>query len=287
MQYTPNTPNLTYGQSAGDSAYNARYGANGQLDSLWTQGDLAFHAFLQSATGLTDSVRAGGTDSLLTVYTYDAHRRVLTVKDANGHTTTYAYDAASGNVDSVVAPGGLFAVRKFDAFGRDTADFAKGVTYWVRTQYDTLNRVVKTWPRSVSGDTTTVTYDALFPTRVKTPGGSVFKSTTNASGWITARYSAVDTTKSRTYRYDLGGRLTSWTNRRGQRVDIVFDSLSRVIRQSGTNIPTDTLTYSLNGLIQTAKRGTISLDSTYSNVAGQPDSIVHHIRRRFIRWGCQ
>jgi RHS repeat-associated protein len=135
--------------------------------------------------------------------------------------------------------------------------------------------VVKTWHRSVSGDTTVTTYDALFPTRVKVPGGSLYKSTLNALGWLTTRYDAVDTTKLISYRYDIGGRLTSWTNRRSQRVDVVYDSLGRVIKHSGTNIPTDTLTYSSNGLIQTMARGTISLDSTYMNVSGQPDSVVH------------
>jgi len=136
---------------------------------------------------------------------------------------------------------------------------------------------VKTWHRSVSGDTAVTTYDALFPTRVRTPGGSLYKTTVNALGWPTTSYGAVDTTQSISSRYDLGGRLTSWTNRRGQRVDIVYDSLNRIIRQSGTNIPTDTFTYASNGLIQTMQRGTISLDSTFLNVAGQPDSIVHHI----------
>jgi YD repeat-containing protein len=89
MQFAANTPNLTYGQPAGDSASNYLYGVNGQLDSLWSQGTLALHAFLHSGTGLADSVRVGGTDSLMTQYTYDAQRRVLTVRDVNGHTATY------------------------------------------------------------------------------------------------------------------------------------------------------------------------------------------------------
>ena len=188
MSFTANTPNLVYGKAAGDSASNYLYGTNGQVDSLWAQGTLALHAFLETGTGLPDSVRAGGTDSLRTQYTYDAQRRVL-----DGEGRQWAYDDLRLRSDLWECRQCRRAWRRSlahpkvsDAFGRDTADFAKGATYWVRTQYDTLNRVAKTWHRSVSNDTTVVTYDALVPTRVKVSGGSLYKTTSNALGWPTA-----------------------------------------------------------------------------------------------------
>lgn len=123
----------------------------------------------------------------------------------------------------------------------------------------------------------TIMYDALFPTRAKVAGGTIYKATANAQGAPTSIYSGVDTTKVQTYRYDLGGRLTSWTNRRGQRVDIMYDSLDRVIRLSGTNVPTDTFTFASSGLVQTERRGSVSLDSTFLNVSGTTDSIIHRL----------
>jgi len=283
LAFTANTPNLTRLVAAGDSVRNFHYGVSGEQDSTWTLGQLARRDFLNGTTGLADSTRLGGKDSLTSKFTYDTQRRLATAKDVSGHQTGYHYDPVFGNVDSASVPGTAYMKRLFDAFGRDTAHVAKGAMYWERTKYDTLNRVIKVWHKGFSGDTVTTTYDAgSFVTRVTVPRGTtVYKTESDALGRPTKQYDGVDTTKFVSYRYDLGGRMTSWTNRRTQRVDIVYDSLNRVIRQSGTTIPTDTFTYAANNRIQTAQRGSgaslVALDSTFVNLMGAPDSVVHRV----------
>jgi len=75
LSYTADTPNLVRAVAAGDSAVNYHYGVAGQVDSVWTKGQLAERAFLNSTTTLTDSIRAGSSDSLTTHYTYDSYHR--------------------------------------------------------------------------------------------------------------------------------------------------------------------------------------------------------------------
>jgi len=85
----------------------------------------------------------------------------------------------------------------------------------------------------------TTTYNALFVTRVTIPRGTTIYKTENRriGPRSTKQYDGVGYHAVQYPPYDLAGRLTSWTNRRGQRVDIQYDSLDRVMQQSGDQSP--------------------------------------------------
>jgi RHS repeat-associated protein len=276
IQYVSNTPLVSYARPAGDSAVNYHYGAKNQIDSIWGTGRPTEVHYLNTTTGRVDSLKINHEDSSTVRFTYDGENRVTVYQDPGNHLTQYHYATNSGNMDSVTGPGNLYALHRFDALGRDSAMWATGATYWTRTMYDTVNRLKKTWHVGATNDTTTIVYDSLYPVQVITPGGVVNKFTVNALGWMTKRYDVGDTL-SISYRYDSAGRMTSFTNRRGQVVSRTYDALDRITGQSGTNVPSDTYTYSTSGDTLTAWRPNVSRDSLYLNKAGHTDSLIRKI----------
>jgi RHS repeat-associated protein len=282
MLYVTGTPLVSYVHAAGDSLVNYKYGAKNQVDSVWGPSLKAEWRFLNATTGRIDSIRYAGTNSLKTRYGYDSYNRLTSVTDPGTHVTTYAYDPIFGSVDSVSTPGNLYTITRFDVYGRDSATQSTGSSLWQRTAYDTINRVIKTWHAGTGvRDTTVFQYDSLYLVRVKTPG-QLYKVATNALGWVTTRYDAYDTTKSMSFRYDTTGRMTSWTNRRSQRVDQTYDMLDRLLTRSISGTILDSLSYSTNGLVTRAVRrnaldSLVSRDSAYGNVNGLPDSLIHQL----------
>ena len=277
ISYVTNTPLMSYYRMAGDSAVNYHYGTANQMDSTWGTGQPTVVRFLQATTGRVDSLWTNHEDSSKIRLTYDTYNRLTSYQDPGYHITSYHYDAIVGNVDSVTSPGNLYTLQRFDGLGRDTAAWNKGDPYWVHTTYDSLNRPKKTWHVGASNDTTIMTYDALYVTQVTTPGGQLNKFEVNALGWLTKRYDVGNPSLYVSYRYDTAGRMTSFTNRRNQEVDRVYDVLDRLTSQSGTNIPSDTYTYSVSGDTLTAWRPNVSRDSLYLNKAGRPDSLIRKI----------
>lgn len=276
IQYYSGTPFVSRVRTVGDSAVNYHYGAKGQIDSVWGPGLPLEQRYLNTPTGRTDSIQYNHEDSTKIRFTYDSWNRVLTSKDPKFHITAYRYDPVFGNIDSMGLPSNLYSLHRFDQFGRDSATWRSGASSWTRTLYDSLNRVRKTWHASLANDTTVITYDDLYPVRVLTPGGQVNKFEVNALGWITRRYDVGDTTRYLAFRYDTAGRLTSWTNRRGQRVDRTYDVRDRLLTQTRGGL-TDTYTYSTTGNWQTAWRPNVSRDSLYLRSSGSVDSLVRKI----------
>lgn len=276
MAYLTGTTYPTYVKKAGLGEVRMRYGAKNQVDSIWGTGVAAAERrFLDTATGRIDSVRVAGT--YMTRYTYDARNRLLSTTDQSGHVNTVHYQSTTGNVDSTGSPGGLYTVSRFDTFGRDTASFAKGAPYWTQTRYDTLNRLRKTWHAGATNDTTKILYDALYPYETITPGGHVYKTIVNATGVVTTRYAVDDTTSptsATTYTYNALGHLASMTNRRGQSTYYTFDALDRMTSRYNTGTFTDVHSYSVDGRRIVSSRSGVTTDTTYLNVAGQPDSVV-------------
>jgi RHS repeat-associated protein len=108
------------------------------------------------------------TAGQVTTYTYDAEGRIETVTTppragiTEQRTTTYTYDPANGNVQSVTGPGGVATSYTYDSDGRlrtTTDSDAYTLTY----DYDALDRQTKTtYPDGTFEETV---YDRLSPIR--------------------------------------------------------------------------------------------------------------------------
>jgi len=277
ISYVAGLPLVSRMHTVGDSAVNYHYGAASQVDSIWGPGQATENHSLNTA-GQVLGVWYNDQTATETFYQYDAQHRVSQVTDPGGHATQYHYDPTFGNADIVTGPRGLTLVHQFDTVGRDTADSASGAPHRIEMRYDRLNRPIAVWNNGMAWDSTTAIYDSLYLTHVVTPGGQVHKVDVNALGWPTATYDVGDSTKFATTRYDAAGRVTSATNRRGQRVDRTYDVLDRILSQSGTGgLPTDTYSYLNNGRVLTAWRPNVSRDSLYLGASGKPDSLVRKI----------
>lgn len=275
--YLSGTPLPSYIKMAGDSGVFYHYGAKNQIDSIWGPAVNFERRFLNATNGRTDSIQYTHSAAQMVRFTYDSLNRLLSATDPGTHTAVYHYDATFGNLDSVSRPGNIYTVGQFDAFGRDTALRSAGSLVKQRLVYDTLNRVRKVWHPGIANDTTIITYDSLFPVRVRGPGGEIYKFATNALGWTTQRYDSKDTSLYIGYRYDTAGHLTSYTNRRGQTVTMTYDALDRMLSRTVNATLTDYFDYDTNDRWTSAWRNNVSRDTTFYNINGEIDSLVRKI----------
>lgn len=254
-------PLVTMAQVPGSDTVYYHYGVAAQLDSTWGLGTVFEHRFLR-ADGRADSVGIAHDSLRVTRYAYDAATaRVATVTDPAGHVTRYAYDPIFGNTVQVIAPGGRSQTVRLDAYGRDTATLAPGVAAHV-TQLDVVNRAVFDSVAGNSGatrmayfhDHSTVT-DAL---------GQAYRTDFDALGRTTASHHPDATLAPVTYRYDRAGHLTSTTNRRGQRIDVTYDALGRMLTRDDPVSGLTTFHYSPGGLMAVDSNATVKDSSIVS-----------------------
>lgn len=110
-----------------------------------------------------------------------------------------------------------------------------------------------------------LTYDPLFRTDVTDANGNVTHTDHNALGWPISRRDASGVTES--FRYDIAGRMTSWTNRRGDVMSYTYDNNDRILSRSGRNID-DHYGYSPDGNVMVAWNS-VERDSIFhTSVAG-------------------
>ena len=251
--YTNNL--VTSSRSAGHSTVHIHYGTDAQPDSVWGGGSAAEHIFL-TGIGTVDSVRHVGPTPNVVSYTHDVLGRVLTARDEAGHITHYYYDAVSGNADSVTNAVGSTVHMTLDSHGR-TASYMDGVDSSVTFVYDSLNRQIAVY-QGASGTEVQTVFDGLLPTTVIDRNSNHTTTDYNALGWATDR---CDPTGHCTYyRYDASGRLTSETNRRGQRIDRTYDRLGRLLVKSGDSTTTDSFSYATDDKGVTAQNS-VEIDS--------------------------
>jgi YD repeat-containing protein len=166
-------------------------------------------------------------------------------------------DARFGNLATETDPGNRVTQSYFDAYGRDTA--AVGPQHpIVRTQYDVLNRVTAEYNGHATNPVR-IGYDAILPVSVRDPLSHVDSTEYDALGRATRHLGYASLVSATTTRYDSAGRPTSVTNRRGERIDLAYDALDRVLRKAGDSTTTDVFTYSADGLVGTAVNGTDSV----------------------------
>lgn len=199
-------------------------------------------SFSSSAHTLTTTVDGSyvSTDSL------DSRGRTFGSVDAAGHHTHYHYDATFGNRDSTIAAAGQWSASVFDGYGRDYLLTALGHSQAVKRIYDVLGRDSLLYD-GVNAQPVQYTYNALFLTTVRDQKGQVYKQDANALGWPTAIYDPADTTSwaiKTTVSYDLGGRVTTWHNRRGSAITQQWDKLGRMTSRRYDTSGADSLWYS-------------------------------------------
>ena len=214
----------------------------------------------------------------------DSRGRDTAVVDPLGHTTKIHYDTSFGNADSALAEGNRWSRTYFDHFGRDslhTANHKPADT----TTYDSMNRVARVALPGLGA--VSMSYDALFATGLKDPKRNVYRTSVDALGRVSKRYDPADTlNRFQSYRYDLDNLLTSWTDRRGQRTDMAYDSLGRVLAKTGAGVMPDTFSFNPTGTVVVAWSAA-ERDSTFSSPIGWPDSIVTWLEpahKRFRRF---
>ena len=143
----------------------------------------------------------GGT-SPETRMAYDGQGNVICTRDANGNTTTMAYDASGTFARTITNPLGQVTSTRY--YGVDSVAMDSGLYGQVKSVTDP------------NGATVTTTYDALGRrTRVTQPDGF----------WTTTSYNNYGTVGSQHARTDSSLSLSTWT---------YFDGLGRTITEKST-----------------------------------------------------
>ncbi|HKV50238.1 MAG TPA: RHS repeat-associated core domain-containing protein [Gemmatimonadaceae bacterium] len=260
---------LIYDEPAGQNPTTLTYDAHARPTRIAVPGH-ATETFTYGKYGADSLASIVGADSSIR-YFVDALGRDTMVVDPAGHTTTAHYESRFGNLDSTTAPGDRWTKRVFDRYGRDSLQLANGVPADTTT-YDAMNRVARVATPGLGA--TSMSYDAMFQTRLKDPKGNVYRVSVDALGRVSKRYDPADTlNRYGSYRYNLDGLLTSYTDRRAQRVDFAYDSLHRKLAKTGSGVVPDSFSYNPMGTI-TVGWNAASRDSIFANSLGLTDSVV-------------
>ena len=287
--YDPGNGLLLRQRMAGQETVIYTHGNKNQVQSVYGNGMVTVTNTLDSL-GRTIKTTYGTVAGDTTVFTYDSvTKNVASMFRPDTGLVTYQYEARFGNSSTETDPGNRVTQTDFDSYGRDTA--VKAPMYPKEfTTYDVLNRVTAAYD-SLHASPVTIKYDAILPVAVRDPLSNVDSTEYDALGNITRHFGYSSQTLATTIRYDLAGRPTSTTNRRGQRIDVTYDALGRVLSKSGDNTTADHFTYSANGLTQTAYNATDSIRTasvptalvdtvqttmSASGVAPHTYTIVHH-----------
>jgi RHS repeat-associated protein len=262
---------MTASHPAGEYETIYTYTPGGLLDTTAGRG-ARFQRRFYNVNNQLIHINFGGFPAQFLDFTYDpATKRVASVKDNSGHTTTYAYDSTFGNVRQVILPGSRLTSKTFDAFGRDST-FSGLTTTQQTSLYDVMNRLTSS---STAGSTTTASYDQLYQTDLTDANGNHYHVDYNALGLPTRNCDAV--LKCSTMRYDASGAIKSATNRRSQTLAVTRDAAGRVTSQSASATLTNNYSYSADGRSMVAwntiERDSISVYPGDQSVAAT-DTIV-------------
>ncbi|MHA7871248.1 MAG: RHS repeat domain-containing protein, partial [Hyphococcus sp.] len=235
------------------------------------------------AAGRVTEVRTGRGTSLARWamrYTYTANGQVATIKDAEGNTTTYAYDGHD-RLKTTTFPDASYEELTYDAGGRvATSRLRNGATetftYDDRSQVKTVNR---------AGDTHDITYSYDVMGRMTQ---AVSAATTSRT--VTTAYDALSRVKSVTtnpgtveYKYDAAGRRTEMKWPDGFYVNYDYDDAGALttIRENGeTTGPGVLAEFEYNALGQRTKliRGNGTETSYTINDARWLGALAHDLK---------
>ncbi len=205
----------------------------------------------------------GVTTDTIATYTYNAKGQVLSVTDAVGAVTDYAYDAF-GNLQTVTAPSNNDSGTRpvttygYDAVGRVTSvtDPLGKTTSYI---YDALDRITSvTLPPPSAGSTlnftTTYSYD-----NYDAPSGLTFTNVTDPNAVVTKqgydqfgrlRKSIDGLTNATTYAYTRN-LLTGITDANNNTTTYQYDALKRLSATVFPNSAQESYTYYADSLLKT------------------------------------
>jgi RHS repeat-associated protein len=245
---------VTSQRAAGQERVSYTYGNGNQVATVTGAGVVSVTNTLDSM-GRVKKTLYGTVAGDTTTFTYDSvTKNVSSTTQPNVGRTVFAYDPRFGNMVTDTAPGNRVTASYFDAYGRDTSDVAPQHPR-TSTHYDVLNRVTAAHNGLIDTDSVAISYDALLPVAVRDPSSHVDSTEYDALGRVTRHFGYASSTTPTTIRYDAASEPTSGTNRRGQRIDVTYDTLGRVLTKTADGV-TDTFTYSADGLTQTASNAT-------------------------------
>ena len=191
-------------------------------------------------------------EEFATLYTYDSRGNVTQVKDLQGGTTTYTYNAITNNLTKVTYPDNTTTTYTYDNYHNvKTATSSEGVTYSYTYDAYGNNLTVSVG----SGDsllTSTATYTA---------DGNRLASTTDTSG------------KTTTYSYNANTNVLEWVqypeDTATARTTYTYDTMYRlketyVAVSSGTNLSAN-YTYNADDQLTTLQTGSTTYTFGYTD----------------------
>ncbi|TCO81905.1 RHS repeat-associated protein [Chthoniobacter flavus] len=176
---------------------------------------------------------------------YDAVGNVLTVTDANHHTTTNTYDFVN-RLQTTTDAANITVTYGYDEVG-NRISVKDGLNQQTTFAYDGLNR--NTTTTDAAGKTTTLGYDALNKVSRTDALGQLTSYGYDLRNRLTSVTYPAPGTDNRTYGYDLTGNLLSVTEpAKGSTADAgyTYDALHRVLTET-SNGATHTYRYDLAG----------------------------------------
>lgn len=243
-----------------------------------------------------------GAGGRTTSYTYDARGLITSVTGPDSQTTTFSYDAASGERLSATAPDGAVTSWTYDAAGRvsstvdprgnvagaNPADYTTIATYddagRVLTETDQLGRVVSYSYDTVgrldtitdpTGRSVTYGYDAAGrTTSVQGPDSSIPPVTTtyDPNGNVASRTDAAG--RVATFTYDYANQLTR-VDDPGGTATTSYDGVGRVTSKTDYAGNTTSYSYDAQGRITAIDRpGSVADVSFTFSEASRPTTMV-------------
>ncbi|MBQ4591147.1 MAG: hypothetical protein IJB20_03865, partial [Clostridia bacterium] len=200
--------------------------------------------------GAVDSSENGETDDIVTSYAYDSARRLASMTDALGVTTSYAYDTrgnllretigesvttytydSADRVASVTDPLGRTTQYSYDALDRlICTTYANGQT--VTNRYDALGRLAET--TDIHGAVTTYTYGTNGKIAEMESEGASISYTYDTLGRVLTETDSLNRVTS--YTYDNGGKVTQITVSQGAGSAVIssteYDSWGRIASET-------------------------------------------------------
>jgi RHS repeat-associated core domain len=243
-----------YDSQFGETTYS--YDSNGK-----TETDPDGTVIVYNRDGKPVSIRYA--DGNTTTYGYDSNGNLISFSNSTYGTTTFAYDSA-GNLISVSSPDGT--VTTFDPSNQTgKVTYPDGRT--INITYDTSRNISST-KDSVLGEST-YTYDENnHRVSISQPNGQIFNF--NSSGYITSiqNQSNTSSVKNISYSYDENGNILSISEDSVQKAAYQYDSNNQLIREDNSWL-NKTITYTYDG------RGNILTKTEYPYTTGTLGSPTH------------
>ncbi len=227
--------------------YDSFGNRNRKIDALGYVTDFTYDGAGNRLTESRSRTLAGGTETLVTTFSYDDLDRLTATTAADGSTTSIAYDVL-GNVTERTDALGRVTARTYDLLGRPVTTSHPDGT--VESQsYDAKGRPITETDRA--GRVATLVYDPADRLVAFTfADGSSTSSTYDAAGQLVTTTDAAGHTT--TYAYDAAGRRTAVVDPMGNGPTFSYDANGNPAAVTDANGQTTHFTYdALDRLIAT------------------------------------